>query len=64
MAAAPVRLRLTRDRAGVNLWRRRPKYVFGDEVYFNGGETMTLPEDAFPHLHAGACIQVEVVQPE
>lgn len=64
MAAHSIHLWLTRDHAGTNLWRHRPKYCFGSDVYYNGGETLTLAEDAFSHLHLGACVQVEVSIPE
>ena len=60
MSAETVTLWLTKDHAGVNLWRHRPKYCFGTDVYFNGGETLTLAEGAFPKLHQGACVQAAV----
>lgn len=64
MAAETVKLWLTRDRTGASLWRRRPRYCFGSNAYWNGGEALPLDDDAFANLHVGACVQVEVSIPE
>ncbi len=55
-----VTLWLTKDHAGTNLWRHRPKYCPGTEVHYNGGETLTLAEGAFPRLLKRACVRVTV----
>lgn len=60
MSAETVTLWLTKDHAGVNLWRHRPKFCFGSAVYYNGGETLTLAEGAFPALSTGACVRARV----
>lgn len=59
--AESVTLVLTKDHAGVNLWRHRPKWCLVSKVYYNGGETLTLAEGAFAHLPNGSCLAVEIV---
>lgn len=57
-----VILWLTKDNEGTNLWKKRPRLCAANDLFFNGGETLTLPEGSFPHLRKGSIVRVEVKQ--
>ena len=51
---------LTRDWAGVNLWRHKPLYCPINGVHHSGGETLTLSPAMFPQLPPGGCVKVTI----
>ena len=48
--AKEITLVLTRDRNGVVLWQREPRFCHGDATYMNGRQAMTLPDGIFSDL--------------
>ena len=45
-----ITMTLTRDRNGVVLWQREPRFCHGDATYMNGGQAMTLPDELFSDM--------------
>lgn len=41
---------LTRNRNGVVLWQREPRFCHADSTYMNGGQAMTLPDEMFSDM--------------
>lgn len=51
---------LTRDSAGVNLWQSKPTWGLCSQLFYEGGETLTLSDDSFPALRMGECVPVHL----
>lgn len=59
-----VKVWLTKDNAGVLLWRCRPHWHALEQMFYNGGEAMRLHPECFSQLHENACVEVEIKLPK